>query len=146
MVGFGLAVVSLVLLSAALCLVPTQVPRAWRGDVRLERKTPGWWPYGPVAWRGYVRMIPVTTSVGGPGLVLAFWCFMLLTSINGHDFVTSSSFRDWLHVGVILGAASAVVGSALGMVVFLFNQPHVFVAPYLRAEPGAISEWLRDRR
>ncbi len=132
MIAFLFAVASLVVLSLLLLLLPFNLPKLWRGDTRFGRSVPAWWRYGSTAWKGYIRMIPVTAGLGGPGLALAAWCLMLLSSTNGRPFVSDAAARSWLEVGAVIGAGIALVAAGLGLSIFLFNTLRIFVAPHLR--------------
>lgn len=135
-----LAVVCLLILTIAMLALPVALKRMWH-DERVGRSVPYWWAYGEVAWRGYIRAMPSIAAVGGPGLVVAAWCFVLGTSLDGHNIVENSAVREWLHIGAVAGAACAIVGVVIGAIVFLFNKPRSVVAPYLRKDPGAIDAW-----
>jgi hypothetical protein len=133
-----LAVASALILTVGIVLFPLAIARQWRGDVRLGETTPRWWAYGAAAWRGYVRIMPVAGFVGGPALVILGWCFILLSSLNGHLLVGDPTVRSWLQVGAIGGACGMVVAAVIGLVVLLFNRPRWLVVPHMRSDRGLI--------
>ena len=141
LIGFVLAVVSLLLLTAAMFTLPIALPKLWRGDSTFGKSVPSAWPYDEATWRGCMRAMPCLV-VGGPGLVIAGWCFMLWTSIDGYYFVSDPTVRWWLPLGAVFGAGCTVLAFAAGLSVFLFNRPRGIVPPHLRSEPGAFNDWF----
>jgi hypothetical protein len=144
-IGFAIAVVSLAVITLAVLLVPMTVATTWRAPSRLAKRIPLGWPFGRVAWRGYVRVLPIASAIGGPGLLIMAWCFMLSTSINGHDFVTDAGVKGLLRIGVIAGFALMLVGLVVATPIFLFNRPSFLVPPDLRRDRGVLTEFLNSQ-
>ena len=138
MTSFILAFACLSLLTVGVGLLPITIRKAWNRDSSLIVGPPRGWLYGETVWREYLRAMPAISIVGGPGIVIAGWSFLLLTSLNGSQLVANPLMRSALLVGAALGAVCAVVGIMLGILVVLFNWPSGLVMPSLRSERGAI--------
>lgn len=153
MIQFVLAVLALVFLTGGMVflylsvLIGTGGARIWpSGEPARFAKTPPWWRYGDVAWRGNVRALAFGGVVGGSFLVLMAWCFMLLTSLGSFEFISDKSARDWLGWGLTVGLVGLVASAIICMAIVLINRPRALVPPGLRDQPGAIEELGRRRR
>jgi hypothetical protein len=152
-VQFVLAVLALVILTGGMLFLYLRVltgegrSRLWpSGEPAWYAKAPPWWRYGDVAWRGYARALAFGGVIGGTFLVLALWCFMLLTSLGSFEFVSDKSARDWLGWGLTVGFAGLIASAIVSMSIVLTNRPRMLVPPGLRDQPGAIDEWSHRRR
>ena len=145
MTEFVLASISLGVLTVFALYSPFAVSRLWSGKAKLPESPPAWWTFGAVAWRGYLRAMPITAALGAPALALTFWCFMLLTSAGGHPFVAYPTVTNLLRIGFIVGAVIDLVAFTSGLLVFMFNKPSRLVAPHHRSQHGALKEWFPGR-
>ena len=127
---WGWAVLCLLLIPAAL-----GVRLEWRGQGVWSEHPPNWWIWDDISWRGFRRALPagtITTAVAVVGLVP--------TAI---ERVGGPSAPSWWRF-VLLGGL--VVSAGLMLLTAFFGRPKCLVAPGLRNEPGALSEWRRARR
>ena len=146
MISFLLTLGALLFLTGMLALLPDRLPKLWRGDIQLPKTAPAWWSSGQVAWDGFVRAQPVGASVGATGLVVAGWCLVLDSSLEGHVLVGDPTARATIGVVAIVGVAAAIVGFGISVSVFLFNAPKAVVPPRFRHQPGAVQSWIENRR
>lgn len=128
-----------------IAVVPTRIPRIWSGEVKFSHASPRWWSWGQATWRGFVRAVPIGATMGWGGLVVAAWCLLLLSSIQGTAFIGNGLARAVLEVVFVAGASIAVLAFATSLAILLFNQPKWVVPPSLRNESGALRTWLNRR-
>ena len=99
---------------------------ARRGD-RLHPDRPApWWPYGPILWRGLLR---VNTLSSATMFSLAFTAVVL--TLEGK-------------VARAIGGALSLFSIALlvpCLTIVFFNRPRFLVPPHLRDQSGAFAEW-----
>jgi hypothetical protein len=143
MISFVLAVISLAIITVSLVYLYCNLGKLWpsQASANVIPAPPITWPYGDVAWRGCVRAIPVGGIGGWTFAVVAFWCFMSLTSFDRFEFVSNQAARNWLGWGLTVSLIGALAALLLSMSVFLFNRPKLVVPPAYRNQPGAIEEW-----
>jgi hypothetical protein len=142
MISFAVAVISLVLVTAALVFIYFRLGVFWPSQAPAKIvPAPIFWRYGDVAWRGCLRMLPVAAIGGGTCAVASFWCFMLLTSFGSFQFVSNQAARDWLGWGLTIGFVGMIAAVPLSLSVLLFNWPKIVVPPGYRYQPGAVDEW-----
>jgi len=114
------------------------LPRIWRHEFAHLDRMPASWPFGEALWRGYVRGMPAGTIAFGlmvaAGLLLA-----LVPEEPAGPFVRP-------YWAVILTFAVVALGVATIVGVVFFNRPKIFVPPHQRRQPGAVAEWIADRR
>lgn len=115
-------------------------PQYWRHEITvLDRSAPSWWPYGAALWRAWIR----TSAISGAWLLSASIGYLLLLvgPDPGWPPFLAIAYRT-LAVGVPL------VLLAAAFTVMLFSWPRFLIPPYLRSQPGAVSQWIstvRDR-
>jgi hypothetical protein len=146
MVSLILYLIALAALTFAMFLMPRRVFALWRGTRAMPQSPPLGWPGGRASWQGWVRATPVMGSICGLGMLIAAWCFLLLTSIHNVPLIGDPAWRTRLIAGVLTGVALVLIGIVLGFSVILFNRPRFLVAPSLRNERGALVEQLGRRR
>jgi hypothetical protein len=115
--------------------------RMWRNETRVYDHRPSWFLYSDVAWRGAVRAMP-SGLLGGIFGVIGIWFVVAYPDRAAQRAMpNAASFgRPNRNVakGVVVGAFVALLVSG-GLMLRL-------IAPHLRAQPGAITEWRRGRR
>ncbi len=114
------------------------LPRTWRHELKQFDRMPSWWPWGKALWRGWLRMMPISTVAMVVGVVV-YAGLLLVPEAPSGPFV-----RPYWAVVPALAALAIVFGMMLTVV--LFNWPKRVVPPHLRSQPGAIEEWWRRRR
>src|SRR5579864_6351578 len=100
MVSLILYLIALAALTFAMFLMPGRVSALWRGTRTMPQSASLGWPGGRNSWRGWVRATPVMASVCGLGMLVAAWCFLLLTSIHNVPLVGDPAWRARLFAGV----------------------------------------------
>ena len=130
--------VSFLFLTVLGVLALPQLGRLWRHQTTFYDGTPGWWSYGKPVWRGWVRALPMLASVAYLGLLIAAYLGFV------SPFFHLSRQADLVVIVIFL--ISFIGAFLLALTIFLFNFPRLAVPPHLRNQPGALEEWLRQRR
>jgi hypothetical protein len=131
-IGYAIFMTLGALVFVPLCLRGVRL--MWREPMRVFAEPFPWWVWGAPLWRGYVRGL-VTV---GATFVIDLIAVLALVWLPGGDAVVIAV------APVLLG--SIAVGFVLAVTIVLFNRPRRLVPPYLRDQPGAVSDWLASWR
>jgi hypothetical protein len=121
----------------------TGLRRYWRGEIGFSQRAPSWWIYPDAIWRGYLR----TMALAAIGL----WLMLIIVAggwIAGAEKLApldAIGARWFAALVLVLAGVLGVVFLLLATVV-LFNWPKFVVPPYLRHQPGAVTEWRQAWR
>ena len=107
----------------------------WRGESAVWDHQPAWWPWGELAYRAWVRVMPI--GVATLGLLDAIH---LAGGLGAYD---QDGVGYWL--------AALLLLSLLGLffvatTVAFYNRPKWIVPPHLRREPGIVEAYEKKRR
>ena len=116
-----------------LAVVVRIMPSYWREPNPHFARVPWFWVWGEALYRGsFVRAAPTITFVAIVADAIGIYLLVV-----GRENANAVVIWGWF---ALFMACLAVWGS-----VTLFNQPKWVVPPYMRDEPGAVSEWMRSR-
>lgn len=107
----------------------TGLPAVWRNEVEYFHRVPVLWLWPHALWRGWVRAIPSGAITAAAFAVLIALAYAIPVRILEWTFLLGS-------------VAVLCLGLLLMASVSLFARPNCVIAPPLRDQPGALSEWF----
>lgn len=129
-VAVGLPEVALLVVALAFAAVGARgLPAIWRNEVEYFHRTPHSWTWGGALWRGWVRWIPAGAAT--------FVMFAVLLAVT-----CALPTRSLQEVSLLAAIGALGFGIALWFPIALTGRPRRLIAPPLRHQRGALSEWF----
>lgn len=100
----------------------------WRGELGVWDHEPAWWPWGEVAFRAWVRVMPI-----GVATLAVLDAVHLATGLGVYE---GGGAVYWAGAALAL---SLLVLFLLATTVAFYNRPSWLVPPHLRDEPGIVA-------